>query len=169
MQQQLSLPSRTLGAAVRGFARARPSAAAALQASLFAGSAYLFVLLFLAVVAYDESPWKLLRMIAALAGGRGVLEPDDEFDFAVIATGLTLFYALSALYGLALACVLTDSPRRHATILGIAFGFALYSANFHAFTAIFPWFAEYRTIDTVIATTLFGLLLARAYCAFRGD
>ena len=169
MQQQLSIPSRTFGAAARGFARARPSASAALQAALFAGTVVLLVIEFIGVVAYDESPWKFLRMVAAMARGRSALEPDDEFDFAVVAIGLTLFYALSMLYGLAIACLLTDAPRRHATVIGIAFGLTLYSANFHGFTALFPWFAENRTIDTVIAHALYGLLLARAYCGFRGD
>ena len=170
MQQQLSLQTRTLGAAARGFARARPSAAAALQAALFAGTVLLLVLQFMAVVVYDESPWKLLRMFAAMARGRGALEPDDEFDFALVAIGLILFYALSMLYGLAAACLLTESPRRNASIIGIAFGLALYGANFYGFTALFPWFAGNRTIDTLIAHGLYGLLLARAYCAFReGD
>jgi hypothetical protein len=146
-----------------------PNARAALLASVFAGTMLLLVMQFIGTVAYDESPWKLLRMVAALARGPGALDPDDEFDFAIVATGLTLFYALAMLYGLALACVLTDSPRRHASLLGIAFGIALYCANFLGFTALFPWFAAYRTVDTVVAHAFFGLLLARAYCAFRGE
>ena len=166
--QQLSIPSRTLGAAARGFARARPSAAAALQSALFAGTAVLLVLQFIGVIAYDESPWKLLRMVAAMARGPAALEPEDEFDFAIVGIGLTLFYALSMLYGLLLAFILTDSPRRHAGAIGIAFGLALYCANFHGFTAIFPWFVANRTVDTLIAHALFGFLLARGYCAFRG-
>ena len=95
------------------------------------------------------------------------LQPEDDFAFVPVALGLTLFYAISTLYGLALACVLTDSPRRFASAIGIAFGLALYSANFHGFTHLFPWFSELRTIDTIIAHALYGLLLARAYCAFR--
>ena len=167
--QHASISSRTLGFAARGFARARPSAAAALPAAIFAATAMLLAMQFIGIVAYDESPWKLLRMVAALARGPGVLQPEDEFDFMVVATGLTLFYAIAALYGLALACILTESPRRYASILGIGFGLALYCANFLGFTALFPWFAEYRTIDTVLAHVVFGLLLARAYSAFRGD
>jgi len=167
--QQASLSSRTLGFAARGLALARPSAAAALPASLFAATAMLFALTFIGIVAYDESPWKLLRMVAALARGPSALQPEDEFAFVPIATGLTLFYALATLYGLALAVILTDSPRRYASLIGIAFGLALYWANFHGFTALFPWFTEYRTVDTVLAHVLFGLLLARAYSAFRGD
>jgi hypothetical protein len=98
-----------------------------------------------------------------------VLQPDDEFEFVAVATGFILFYAIATLYGLALACILTDSPRRYASLIGIVFGLALYAANFHGFTALFPWFAEYRTVDTVLAHVVFGLLLARAYSAFRGD
>lgn len=166
---QLSIPTRTLGAAARRFAHARPSAAAALQAAFFAGTFVLLVLEFIGAIAYDESPWKLLRMVAAMARGPAALAPDDEFDLAIVGTGLTLFYALSMLYGLALAFILTDSPRRHAGVIGIAFGLALYCANFYGFTAIFPWFIAHRTIDTLIAHALFGFLLARGYCSFRGQ
>jgi hypothetical protein len=165
--QPLSIPSRRLEAAARGLARARPNAAAALQAALFAATVSLVVLLFVGIVAYDESPWKFLRMVAAMAKGPAALEPDDEFDFAVIAAGLALYYALAMLYGLAAATLLADCPRHYANIMGVAFGFALYSANFHGFTALFPWFAEFRTVDTLAAHLVFGFLLARAYCALR--
>ena len=166
--QHSTAQSRFLGRAARGITRARPSAAAALQAGLLAGTAVLVVLEVLSVVGYDESPWKLLRMIAALARGPQALEPSDEFDAAIVATGLMLHYALAMLYGLALACVLTDTPRRHANVVGVAFGAALYYGNLHGFTAIFPWFAEMRTVDTLVAYAFFGFLLARSYCAFRG-
>jgi hypothetical protein len=166
---ELSIPTKSAAAATRRRSWVLPSPRAALQASLFAGTVLLLMMQFIGTIAYDESPWKLLRMVAALARGPGALDPDDEFDFAIVATGLALFYALSMLYGLALACILTDSPRRHASLIGIAFGIALYGANFHGFTAMFPWFAAYRTVDTVVAHAFFGLLLARGYCAFRGD
>ena len=165
--QQLSIPTRKLEAATRGLARARPNAAAALQAALFAATVSLVVLVFVGIVAYDESPWKFLRMVAAMAKGGGALEPDDEFDFAIVALGLALYYALAMLYGLAAAPLLGDCPRRYANVIGLAFGFALYSANFHGFTVLFPWFAEFRTVDTLFANLIFGFLLARAYCAFK--
>lgn len=167
--EQLSIPTRTLEAAARGLVRAGPNAVAGLQAALFAATVSLVVLVFIGIVAYDESPWKFLRMVAAMVKGRGALEPDDEFDFAIIMIGLTLYYALAMLYGLAAAPLLGDCPRHYANILGVVFGFALYSANFHGFTVLFPWFAEFRTIDTLFAHLVFGFLLARAYCAFRSQ
>jgi len=165
--QQLSLPSRRPATAAPGLARARPSAAAALQAALFAATVSLVVMLFIGVVAYDESPWKFLRMVAAMAKGAGALEPDDEFDLAIVALGLALYYALAMLYGLAAAPLLGDCPRHYANVMGLAFGLALYCVNFHGFTLLFPWFSEFRTVDTLFAHLAFGFLLARAYCAFR--
>ena len=53
--------------------------------------------------------------------------------------------------------------------IGLAYGFALYSAVFHGLAARYPWLAAYRTIDTLIAHVLYGALLARAYCAFRHE
>jgi hypothetical protein len=166
---QLSLPSRTFGAAARTLSRALPNVTAALQASLLAGTALLLVLAFIGVVAYDESPWRLLRAIAALMRGPDVLDDADEFDLAIVATGLALFYAVSTLYGMALSFLLSDSPRRYAVAIGLAYGFALYSAVFHGLAARYPWLAAYRTIDTLIAHVLYGALLARAYCAFRHE
>ena len=167
--QQLSLPSRTFGAAARTLHRAAPNITAALQASLLAGTALLIVMGFIGVVGYDESPWRLLRAIAAVLRGPDVLDDADEFDLAIVATGLALFYALSTLYGVALSFLLGDSPRRYAMAIGVAYGFALYSAVFHGLAARYPWLAAYRTIDTLIAHVLFGALLAGAYCAFRHD
>lgn len=165
---QLSLPSRTFGAVAR-FSRARPNVTAALLASLLACTALLLVLEFIGVVAYDESPWRLLRAIAAVLRGPDVLDDADEFDFAIVATGLALFYAISTLYGMALSFLLGDSPRRYAMAIGLAYGFALYSAVLHGLAAAYPWLAAYRTVDTLVAHALYGVLLALAYCAFRHE
>jgi hypothetical protein len=166
---QISLPSRAFGGAARTLARALPNANAALLASLMAGTALLFVLGLIGVVAYDESPWRLLRAAAAVVRGPDVLDDADEFDLAIVATGLALFYALSTLYGVALSFLLGDSPRRYAVAIGLAYGFALYSAVFHGLAARYPWLASYRTVDTLIAHMLYGALLARVYCALRHE
>jgi hypothetical protein len=160
-------PQRTLGARARRLSRRRVQPLAALKAGLLASVAALFLLTFFGVVVYDESPWRLMRMIAAMVRGPAALEPDDEFDAALAAIAMLLFFALAALYSLALSALVSDSPRRYGALIGIAFGVALYHANFFGFTAIFPWFASLRTIDTLVVHAVFGLLIAKSYWFFR--
>lgn len=146
----------------------RPNAAAALMAGAVAGAVVLLLLQLMAIAVYDESVWKLPRMMATLVRGPGVLDNDDEFEAGIVGVGILLHFALALLYALALSCLVADTPRHHATLLGLATGVALYFANFHGFTAVFPWFAPYRTIDTFVAHALFGVMVANGYWVFRG-
>jgi hypothetical protein len=138
--------------------------ASAAMAGLAAGTAAIVLMQWLSIVVYDESPWKLPRMMAAIVGGAGLLG-DDEFAAAPVALGFAVHYALSLVYALALAGVLATLRRRHACTVGLAFGIALYVVNLHGFTALFPWFAELRTPDTLVAHALFGLVAAGTYSA----
>ncbi|HET9652524.1 MAG TPA: hypothetical protein VFP36_10050 [Usitatibacter sp.] len=141
-----------------------PSAAAAIGAGLIAGTVAFALMQSFAVLVYDESPWKLARMMAAIVRGPQALAPQDEFDAAIVALGLGTHYTLSLLYALALAGVLRELPRDMGPLIGLAFGVTLYLANLHGFTRLFPWFAELRTIDTLVAHAVFGLIAAGAYC-----
>lgn len=158
---------RTLVPALRAHARRRPSARAALAAGILAGILAFLLLQAFAVVVYDEPFWRLPRMIAAMVRGPAALEPDDDFDAALAAIAVGLWLALSSLYSLALACLIADMPRRYAAWMGIAFGAALYFVNFHGFTALFPWLAPLRTLDTLAVHALFGFVAARGYVALR--
>ena len=160
--QRQSLPARPLAARVY-----RLSAPAALKAGLVAATIALALLQVFAIAIYDESPWRLARMMAALVRGPAVLEPDDEFDAALVAIGTLLHFALALLYALALACLVADAPRRHATLIGLAFGAALYFANLYGFTALFPWLKSLRTIDTLMVHMIFGVTVADGYWAFH--
>lgn len=141
-----------------------PGALATLGAGLVAGTATLGVMESMSLLVYDEPAWKLLRMMAAIARGPSALAPEGEFDAAIVALGLGTHYALSLLYTLALAALLRELPRGAAPMAGLAFGVALYFANLHAFTGLFPWFAEMRTADTLVAHAVFGLFAAGFYC-----
>jgi hypothetical protein len=162
-----NIQQRTLGTRPQTPARRRVSVAAAIKAGLLAGAVTFLLLQFFGIVVYDESPWKLLRMIAAMVRGPAALEPDDEFDAGLVAIAAVLFMAIAVLYSLALAAIMADSPRSHSALLGVAFGVALYFVNYYGFTALFPWFASHRTIDTLIVHAFFGLLIARMYWLFR--
>ena len=162
-----ALHSKTHAMRAARISRRRPQPIAALKAGLAAGAVALLLLQFIGVVIYDESPWKLMRMVAAMARGPEALEPDDEFDAAIAGIGALLFFALSMLYALALSPFAAEWPRRLAPAFGMACGAALYYVNFHVFTAVFPWFASYRTVDTFLVHVIFALALVRGYRAFR--
>ena len=164
---EADLTTKTAFTRSHSFERRRVDPVAALKAGLLAGVFAFVVLQFIGVVIYDEGAWKLLRMVAALARGPGVLEPDDELEAPVAIIGITLLLAISLLYSLALCALVADSPRRHAIAMGLAFGVALYFVNFHGFTALFPWFVPLRTFDTLVVHALYGVAIAKGYWFFR--
>ena len=146
-------------------APAAPRAGASLAAGVVAGTVTIALMQWVSIVAYDESPWKLPRMMAALVAGPGVLV-DEDIPGAAVALGYAVHYTLSLLYALALGGVLGGLRREHPPIVGFLAGVALYAVNLHGFTAVFPWFAEMRTLDTLIAHAVFGVVAAGAYCEF---
>jgi hypothetical protein len=138
---------------------------AALLSGLLGGAVLLGLLLGFGGLIYDEEPWKLLRMIAATVAGPAALVGASEFDARLALMGATLHFLFSTLYALALLGLLAECRRWLAPWLGLAFGVALYFANLHGFTLLFPWFAELRTVDTLLAHAFFGLLVAQMYAA----
>jgi len=136
---------------------------AALFASFSAASLVLIAWLACSTTIYAESVWKLPRMTAAMVLGPRVLEPQDELDVAVVSTGLALHFALALGFG-TLAALLVRTVRDGAVAAtGAAFGLALYALDLHGMTAFFPWFAPLRTLDTLAAHVLFGIVAATAY------
>ena len=141
---------------------------AAVAAGLVAGTIAIVAMLAMAMAVYDESPWKMPRMIAAIAMGPSALQPEDEFAFAVVATGILLHFALALVYSFALALLVKDPPDAAAPWIGLAFGVALYFANLHGFTRLFPWFVPMRTLDTLGIHALFGIVAATTYKQLAG-
>src|SRR5689334_11244425 len=81
------LSRKTSTAIAAAAPRRTPRALPAIQAGLFAGAIALLLLQFAGIVIYDESPWNLMRLFAALARGPAALEPEDEFDAGLVALG----------------------------------------------------------------------------------
>ena len=163
------IPQRLARPIAAGLPADRLHAGAALAAGLLGGAVLLGMLVGFATVVYGEEPWKLLRMIAATVQGPQALASPDDFDARLVLMGALLHFLFATLYALALAGLVAESPRRLAPWLGLAFGVALYFANLHGFTRLFPWFAEMRTVDTFVAHAFFGLLVAQSYVAFSQE
>lgn len=159
---EIPVPQRLANAAPRRAHPERVSWSAAVGAGCVGGAALLVFLIVSAVAIYGEPPLRLLALIAATVRGEALLA--GPATPSVLALGALLHFALSLLYALAFAGITAELPRWSLAWAGLAFGIALYFANLHGFTHLFPWFAELRTADTLVAHAAFGLLLARAYC-----
>lgn len=138
-------------------------ASAAIFASLAAASIVAIAWLACSTTIYGEPVWKLPRMMAAMVLGPRVLEPQDELDVAVVATGLVLHFALALGFGTVATLLVRPVPDGAVAWVGAAFGLALYALDLHGMTTYFPWFAPLRTFDTVAAHMLFGIVAATAY------
>lgn len=145
--------------------RAEPTVSwsAAAQAGLIGGTAYLILELMLVPLFVGGTVWNVLRMIAAIVLGQGVLPPPDTFDLPVSLTGVGVHFALSVVYGLLLASMINRSGPGVALVVGAMFGLVLYVLNYYAFTALFPWFANARTWVTVFTHLVFGFVVSWSY------
>ena len=103
------------------------------------------------------------RLAAAIVMDRGVLPPPATFDATVMLVATLVHFALSILYALLLAGMLSNRRGMNALLAGAAFGLGLYALNMYGFTLVFPWFETARDWITVAAHVTFGVTAAGAY------
>lgn len=130
----------------------------AARSGMIAAAAMLAVLVLLSVTLYDESPWKLPRMIAATVLGPGVLQPEQAFDARVFLTMLGVMLDIGIACALALSRPAARLHGMSSAALGLGFGAAFYAVNVYGLALAYPWLAELRSVDTLMAHLLFGLL-----------
>ena len=145
------------------------SVTSAVWAGLAAGLAFLVLEMVMALLVMGMSPWAPLRMIAAIAMGRDVLQPPDTFASGIIGAAVLIHFALSLVYAFIFALVAKGRSVRSATLLGTGFGLVLYLVNFFGVTAALPWFADARNWISVFAHLVYGAVLGVTYavCANR--
>jgi len=138
---------------------------AAAEAGFVGGIVYLMIALLFIPLFIGGTVWGVIRMIAAIVLGSGVLPPPDTFDVGVVLTGTVLHLLLATVYGAILAVIVNGSGRGAALLVGALFGLVLYIVNFYVFTGVFPWFAAARTWVTVLTHVGFGVAVAWSYTA----
>lgn len=111
---------------------------------------------------FPETLFRDARLAAAIVMGRSVLPPPSTFDAPAMIIASLVHFALSVAYGLLLGAAIRER-RVSAAAAGTVFGLALYAVNLHGFTLLFPWFAQARTWDTLLAHLVFGWTAAWVY------
>jgi hypothetical protein len=132
---------------------------ATIGAGLIAGTVFLVLELIMVPAFLGMPAWAPVRMIAAIAMGRDVLPPPATFDAGILAVAVLVHFALSLVYAFVFAVIALGRAAGTASLIGAAFGLALYLLNFYVFTAVFPWFVDARNWVSIAAHVVYGLVL----------
>ena len=103
------------------------------------------------------------RFTAAILLGQGVLPPPATFDWKVMIIATVIHFAISIVYSLILALLLSRIGMMLSLLAGSIYGLMIYTVNMYGVTAIFPWFSEARDWITVVTHVVFGISLAGTY------
>ncbi len=136
---------------------------AAFWAGLIAGLVFLLLTLFVLPYAVGGNAWVMLRMIASLVLGDGILAPPATFDAAALVVGVVLHLVLSVALTLLLALIIHRWGLLVGIIGGALFGLAVYSINMFTFTLFVPWFYQMHSTAFAIIHVVFGALAGFIY------
>jgi uncharacterized protein YndB with AHSA1/START domain len=139
---------------------------AAIGAGIAAGTVATFVQMGLWWAA-SYSPYDMLlrdtRLAAAILLGRSILAPPASFDWIVLLVATLVHFALSIVYGLLQAPLVSRLAPLPSAIVGGVFGLFLFGMNMYGFTVLFPWFEASRDWITAAAHAAFGVTAAVIY------
>ncbi len=133
----------------------------------FAAGAVLMVLeLLWSTIIMGASPWETSHMVAAITMGQDALQSTD-FSLLIVAVALITHYVLGIAFALILSFFIVsfhfDSSIGMALLTGAVFGVVMYLFNFYGMVQFFSWFAEMRSLATVAAHVIFGMVVASMY------
>lgn len=136
---------------------------AALRAGLIAGMLYIGVEMFFTPLFLGESGIAPLQRIAAIVLGARALAPPENATAETLLIGIGVHLVLSILFASIIAAAVHRSGPTAGVMVGAMAGLVLYTVNYYAFTAVFPWFVSGRTWVTVFAHLIFGFVGAWIY------
>ncbi|MCK6559747.1 hypothetical protein HUU39_13880 [candidate division KSB1 bacterium] len=139
---------------------------AALRAGVYSGLIFLALNLLLTHL-YVGSPWVVVRLVASVVMGKGVLPPPATFDVTIFLVALVVHLVLS----IGFACLIAYVLHRWGLIVGIlggaVLGLALYAINFYTISFFFPWFFPMRSWIMALSHALFGACAGGFYEAME--
>lgn len=110
------------------------------------------------------SPWVHARATAAMVLGPQVLQPEDNGPL-VLLTATAVHFALSLVYGLAVAWLVRGRSWRAALAIGAAVGIGVWIANYYVVSPFaFPWMVQNGTLPGMpLAHLVLGVSAAAVY------
>ncbi|MBV8503067.1 MAG: hypothetical protein JO006_15290 [Paucibacter sp.] len=143
-----------------------PDLSAAAVAGLAAGAVLMVLDLCWPLIFGGGNPWAASHKVAALVLGPDALQ-SSGFDVSVVAAALLIHYSLGIFSGLVIGAAVASlhyEARAGMTLaIGAVFGGIVYWVNFYLLTSLFPWFADMRGLNTLLAQFAFGICAALIY------
>ena len=136
---------------------------AAVWAGIVAGSVFLILNVTLIPQYIGGNAWIVLRYIASLVLGTGVLPPPDSADVTALIVAVALNFTLSIIFALFLAMITHQWGLLLGMIIGALFGLALYYINLYTLTFFSPWFFAMNSTLFMLIHILFGLVAGATY------
>ena len=136
---------------------------AAVWAGLIAGTFFLLLLLVATPIVAGGNAWVVLRLLASVVLGSGILAPPATFSLSALLAGIITHYILSLGYALLLAYIIHRWGLIVGLVGGAMFGLALYALNFYTLTFFFPWFFAMRSWPVVLSHIIFGAVAGGVY------
>ncbi len=141
---------------------------AALLAGLAAGILLLLLEVLLVPIAFRESPWAPIRMMASVIFGESLITSAAPLGLGAIVVGLLVHFAVSLLFAVVLGMLVRWFDWGPAALFGAGFGLVMYMILFHATWTWLGWFAAGRTAVNILLHVLFGITAALVYRAVAG-
>jgi hypothetical protein len=135
---------------------------AALWAGVVSGIVFLLANLLLTGLTLG-SPWIVLRVLASIVLGSGVLPPPATFNLGIAVVALLVNTVLSILFAGIIALIIHRWGLIVGLLGGAILGLALYAINFYTFSLLFPWFFPFRSWMMVVSHLIFGAVAGGTY------
>lgn len=135
----------------------------AVWAGLIGGIAFFLMCFFAVPLAAGGNGWVMVRLLASVPMGAGVLAPPATYDPAILIAALSVHLVLSIGFAMLAAFVLHRGGLWTGILGGASLGLALYAINFYTLTLFFPWFFGYRSFALVLTHMIFGAICGGVY------
>jgi hypothetical protein len=142
---------------------------AAIRAGFIAGFFFLLANLVFMALSFGANGWVLIRQLASILLGEGILAPPAAFDAVATIVALLVHFALSVGYALLIAYVIHRGGMITGIVGGALLGVAFYAINVYTLTVFYPWLFALRNGVFLASHVLFGALAGGIYEALEEE
>jgi hypothetical protein len=136
---------------------------AAAWAGLISGCVFFLLNLFVTPLVLGGNPWVMVRLMASILLGEGILAPPATFHLWAFIVAILSNTILCLAFGLLAAYVLHRGGIVMGFAGGAALGLAIYGINFYTLTWFYPWFFAFRGWVMIVNHVILGTLAGGIY------